>query len=340
MRAILVFLVVFAHMLEQMPIKGSVYLIIYSFHGYALLFVSGYFARFSLKKLMGLLVPYFLLQIIFLIGSALFVTDGFVLQFSTPVWLLWYFVVLAAYLCTVPLLERIRGIWRFAFFLFTVFLAIAAGFVDDIGYYLSLSRLFVFFPFFVAGFYCAKSPRMRKLLTEDHDEHTLPLGDFLIMMCTATVFLLDLDYRTLYGSYSYYASGSDAAERLILMFISFCWIWALFIVIPTAEIPFFTRAGKYTLPVYALHGFFVLLIGQMGIFRFGDVGNFVIGLFLTVAIVAFLTSPRVDSFFSQVFQAKALGSRIRRFRASHSHENSKAIAPADEKLAHASPTQR
>jgi len=150
------------------------------------------------------------------------------------------------------------------------------------------------------------------MLTEEHDEKTLPLGDFLIMMCTATVFLLDVDYRTLYGSYSYMASGSDAAERLILMFISFCWIWAMFIIIPTAEVPFFTKAGKHTLPVYALHGFLVLFIGQTGIFRFGDVANFVIGLFLSVLIVAGLGSPPVDKFFALFFQGKAFSQYIER----------------------------
>jgi len=312
MRAVLVFLVVFAHMLEQMPIKGSVYIIIYSFHGYALLFVSGYFARFSIKKVVNLLVPYAFLQIIFLVGSHIFLSETFVIQFSTPVWILWYFLVLAVYLCTVPLLERIDGWWRLLFFFFTVFVSIASGFVDDIGYYLSLSRICVFFPFFVAGFYCAKSPTLRRKLTEDHDGHTLPLGDFLIMMCTATVFFLDVDYRTLYGSYSYMASGSDAVERLFLLFISFFWIYALFIIIPTTEVPFFTRTGKYTLPVYALHGFLVLFIGQTVVFRFGDVVNFVIGLILSVAIVAGLGSPTVDRFFTWAFQGVGFARHIKK----------------------------
>ena len=67
---ILIFLVVFGHMLEFTPgytNTHDIYRIIYSFHMPVFIFVSGYFARFSPRKILTTYIwPYILLQTLYL----------------------------------------------------------------------------------------------------------------------------------------------------------------------------------------------------------------------------------------------------------------------------------
>ena len=91
----LIFCVVFGHMLELVD-TGVWYKIIYSFHMPAFIFVSGYFAQFNRKKIIGVLVyPYILFQCLYLLFDAVLIKQNLALlkiQFTTPYWLLWYLV--------------------------------------------------------------------------------------------------------------------------------------------------------------------------------------------------------------------------------------------------------
>ena len=65
-KAMLIILVVVGHLLELFLKSGNVktiYKIIYSFHMPLFIFISGYFAKFNLKKIItGLVVPYMIFQ--------------------------------------------------------------------------------------------------------------------------------------------------------------------------------------------------------------------------------------------------------------------------------------
>lgn len=66
-KAILIFLVVFGHMLELASAR-RIYLIIYSFHMPAFIFVTGYYAKFKPRKiLLELIMPYILFQTLYLL---------------------------------------------------------------------------------------------------------------------------------------------------------------------------------------------------------------------------------------------------------------------------------
>lgn len=65
-RLILIFFVIFGHLIEYFAAGGILYRWIYSFHMPVFIFVSGYFAKFDPKKIVcNILVPYVLLQILY-----------------------------------------------------------------------------------------------------------------------------------------------------------------------------------------------------------------------------------------------------------------------------------
>ena len=71
-RCILIFLVVFGHMLTWIPEADTPYRIIYLFHMPAFLFLTGYFSHFNISKILTQLAyPYILFQILYLIYDTL-----------------------------------------------------------------------------------------------------------------------------------------------------------------------------------------------------------------------------------------------------------------------------
>ena len=157
-RLILIFFVIFGHLIEYFSAGGILYRWIYSFHMPVFIFVSGYFAKFDPKKIVcNILVPYVLLQILYTAFDRLLYGNApFRLQFTTPYWLLWYLLSLFCYYLLLPLIDTDRAAVQLFVFLACVALALLSGFGQGFGYFLSLSRTFVFLPFFVGGFYLKK----------------------------------------------------------------------------------------------------------------------------------------------------------------------------------------
>ena len=155
-KGILIYLVVFAHLLECAGLTGCfAYRLIYVFHMPMFLFVSGFFARFSPKKILTDLVwPYVLFQVVFLLFDGFVINPGtFRLQFTKPYWILWYLFVLIIYTLLTGIIKPKKPVIQItAVAVFTV-LALLAGYAGRIGYEFSASRLIVFSPFFFSGFF-------------------------------------------------------------------------------------------------------------------------------------------------------------------------------------------
>lgn len=147
-RLILIFFVIFGHLIEYFAADGILYRWIYSFHMPVFIFISGYFAKFNPKKIVcNILVPYVLLQILYTaFDHLLYGNAPFRLQFTTPYWLLWYLLSLFCYYLLLPLIDTDRASVQLFVFLACVALALLSGFGQGFGYFLSLSRTFVFLP--------------------------------------------------------------------------------------------------------------------------------------------------------------------------------------------------
>ena len=160
LKCLLIFAVVFGHMLELFMGKNDsfkvIYLVIYSFHMPLFAFISGVFARFSPEKIRNhLIYPYVVFQILYLLFANSVLEKEAEVQFTTPYWLLWYLFASIAWNLLLPLVQGSGFTWKKkAAVLSAAFLAgILIGFDNKAGYYLSFSRIVEFFPYFLLGVY-------------------------------------------------------------------------------------------------------------------------------------------------------------------------------------------
>lgn len=154
LKALLIFLVVFGHLLENFggEFRWRLYLMIYSFHMPFFAYITGYFSRFDPERLMkNLIYPYCVYQIIYLLFQRFCLEQENMIQFTTPYWLLWYLMANVIWMLLIPLMSQSkisdRNIIRIMFLI-----ALVIGLDKSVGYYLSLSRMIVLLPFFAAGY--------------------------------------------------------------------------------------------------------------------------------------------------------------------------------------------
>jgi fucose 4-O-acetylase-like acetyltransferase len=268
-RFVLIALVIFGHLLEPLldshPLLGNSYRFIYSFHMPAFAFLSGAVSRSRLDDrllrgvLFRLLLPYLAFQGLYALAAQWpgwpdDGPDGVV----TPYWLLWYLLSLACWRLLLPLFARLR--WRLPI---ALAIALAAGFGDHIGYYLSLSRTLVFFPLFLLGWQLARHWRCRS------GAGTRVLAVAVLAALFAVAATSDLDPRWLYGSYGYAELGAPplegAALRLLLLGCAMAGTCAFLALMPRRRLPV-TALGMRSLGAYVLQGFAINLAVGVGLF--------------------------------------------------------------------------
>lgn len=108
-KCFLIFCVVLGHFLEWIGFN-SLYCIIYSFHMPCFLFLTGHYAKYDRKKIIGNIVyPYCLFQVLYLIFQEVVIEKTEIkIQFTTPYWLLWYMVAMLFYYLLIPFIEEKR----------------------------------------------------------------------------------------------------------------------------------------------------------------------------------------------------------------------------------------
>lgn len=135
--------------LSANKIWNAALLWIYFFHMPLFIFISGYFSKSfrttrATTVITKLVIPYLIFETLYSIYDFLLFGGGR-LQFSylVPHWIMWYLFSLTLWRILLPWVSKNRYILPLA-----VVIGIAAGYFESIGYYASLSRTLVFFPFF------------------------------------------------------------------------------------------------------------------------------------------------------------------------------------------------
>lgn len=152
-RFILIFSVVFAHLLEVCaPFKGSwlIYKFIYTFHMPAFIFLFGYNAKYSPKKIVyRWCLPYAIFQCAYISFAKFILNANTNFQFTTPYWLLWYMLACIYYQLLLPLFDTDDKGKQIITILCAFVISLLIGYEKSVGYYMSLSR----FLYFYLGFY-------------------------------------------------------------------------------------------------------------------------------------------------------------------------------------------
>ena len=297
LRFILMFLVVACHMMEifNKDWVYNFYRIIYVFHMPVFIYLTGRFARFKKKRIfLHLIIPYIISQTLYLYFAGYVLSDEHkvTLQYTTPYWLLWFLLALIFYNMLLPMLPaKNKKLSLPAGIIIGVSIAAAliAGYDKSLGYYMTLSRTVVFFPFFLIGYY---DPAIRGLIKiKDRAEFIISMMAIsVILIFFGSRFVIDNDVSShlLYGSYSYEDCGGSALVRIIIFAAAIGWIILFNYVIPNVRIPLITACGSNTMAAYLCHGFIVKLFMKNNVYHYSLGMDFVIALVSGLIITAAL----------------------------------------------------
>ena len=298
MKGMLILLVLLGHCLEQFKGGEMIYRIIYSFHMPAFIFVSGYFAKYNAKRILSnFIVPYILFQTIYrYLDAAYFHPENeFTLQFTTPYWTLWYLLVMILFSITIPFITQEKTWLQIMTLLITVAISLFVGYDTTIGYYLALSRYFVFLPFFIWGYYSKNNSSF--LPASNTSFQKVFLFILLVLSFSFICVNKNIPTKAFYGAYAYEKLGYQFQTRLIIMLIAVIGIFFLHAIIPDKKIPFITSLGQHTFPVYLMHSGCILAAKKIGLFQFSTIENIIITLGLMIAICSIFGNKYFDKLF-------------------------------------------
>ena len=248
-KGFLILLVVLGHLLEQIPDgKTSIlYKLIYLFHMPLFVFCSGYLANYSPQKTVKrLLIPYVILQILCCICTFQKV------QLTTPFWILWYLLALAVWRITIPFLDKCS---KKRVPIAIVLLALCGclfGLDDTVGYYGTLSRIIVFYPFFVAGYYIKKYGYIQQVHSVSKTIKAIFALTVLLAVVTFSFLASHIDAKWLYGSYSYAAGNYNVFFRAAHYLIA-TMIGAAILMFTPKEKTFISAWGNNSFIIYLSH---------------------------------------------------------------------------------------
>lgn len=293
-KCMLILLVVIGHLLEicQVPGGDRVYRIIYLFHMPMFMFITGFFTKQqpALADIIRQCVTYVVFQTAYILFARLVLNQNTVFQYTKPYWHLWYLLAVLFYTVLIPLYRTDSGRKQMAALIVTFVLALVIGYDSSVGYNMSLSRFFVFQPFFLMGLYFRQYLPAWEKYAQKNKKGMAGMAGVSAVAAASTFALTDGKWITkqmLYGSYSYQALNYGITHRLVIFLAAVIWLaFFLLTVKPliNKKLPVISMIGANTMPVYLLHAWVVKLIGKLQP-EFIQSWVFVIGVCVVCALV-------------------------------------------------------
>jgi fucose 4-O-acetylase-like acetyltransferase len=261
-KGFLMICVVLGHMLEGnlVGISRILYILIYSFHIPFLVFISGYFAKFDILKILSkLLVPYIILQLAACFLKSIIV--GYQISFITPIWTLWYLQALIVWKMLLPLITTNNVKLRITIFIGSIAISLVAGLNTSIGYKMGLSRIIVFFPYFILGYYIRDVRTIAPKLHIIYKCFSKRICFTALIIIFSVICLVEkrVDYRYLYGTYSYKALSYSPLERIVMYIIGIVEIITL-LKLMSQHKTILSTIGKKSMRIYIGHPLFVIIL--------------------------------------------------------------------------------
>ena len=303
LKFLLILLVVVGHFADPatatVPAYQSLFIFIYSFHMPLFIFIIGLFHRNTnvTQRVLFFVSIGFLQKILFYFTHLLAGTPEMGFELLADKWLPWFMFAIAAYTL---LLYLLRNFDKRYLLVASIVLACFAGYDQQIGDFLYLSRIIVFLPFYIAG--TMLDPRSIAQRKRSMNKGLVLLG-IVVLAAWACICFLGLDgvypLRHLLTGRNPFSTEILAFGPLVRLFcygVSFATGAALILAMPTSRLAGITRWGSHSLDVYFWHwAVFVLLehfFGITGLLGLGPWGQVVFLLIpIPVTIVLSLGGP-------------------------------------------------
>ena len=275
-------------LIETMSGLHALYLWIFSFHMPLFVLVTGYFARKSLngsagrKILLQIGLQYILFQSLYsLLDRTLFHVSGIHHSFFAPYLLLWFLASHAFWRLLMIGMNKwtITGQLTFA-----ILAGVLVGYLQLEGVWFSISRTFVYLPFFVIGYHFSFAAFMR---IYSRWIKTTAVAVSLLLFISLMYWGGNLPLGWLFGIFTYLQLEQNewyaGLYRLAVYGLQFIASLAFLGWIPFHESRL-TDWGRRTLYVFLLHGFIVRLAVVSGVYTYLDNGAGA-ALVLTAAVL-------------------------------------------------------
>ncbi|MGJ9458247.1 acyltransferase family protein [Oceanobacillus sp. CF4.6] len=310
-KVLLIFLVVFGHIIQPF-VEGSkemntLYTWIYTFHMPAFILLAGFFAKgsgnkdYMLNLAKKLLIPYLIFQVLYTIYYFFIGKAGWQADIFYPHWSLWFLLSLFSWHILLYWFKKIPVAMSISI---AVIIGLIVGYFGEIGHTFSLSRTFVFFPFFLIGFWLTE----KQVMWIKH--RAVKITSVIVMagMAFAIYYLPKINSGWLLASKSYSDLGMESyggIARLLVYMTAAIMIVSILSWVPKKNLGWITKLGTRTLYVYLLHGFFVQYIRQHNLFEVNHVFD-VLGLAaISALIVVILSSKPVLGLWQPFIEGKA-----------------------------------
>ncbi len=267
-KGLMIFAVVLGHILEAdlTGIARGVYVVIYSVHMPLFVMISGYFARFDADKIVKkIIAPYLCIQLVCGICVSFLVNvEGMSAQLTTPFWYLWYLPALAVWKISVLFVDTECVKKQRLILLGSVFVALLVGYDDTVGYYMSLSRIIVFYPYFLLGYYARKAKEQESRVYRIFAKMDRWKCMAVLTFCVVLIFAISpmIDYRWLYGSYSYSELGYAPIHRVIGYILGAVQCLCLLKIISCKK-SYLSEVGKNSMYIYLGHAPGIFLVQKL-----------------------------------------------------------------------------
>ena len=274
LKFLLIFLVVLGHFAELIMRKSEIakttWMIIYSFHMPLFIFVSGFFAKNAVKnrnynKSIMFFILYFIMKtVIFIVDKSCGLNPNY--NFTKINSIQWYIFAMGAwYLISILLRNANKKI----IFMLSVFFALIIGFDKNIGDIWGVSRILVFYPFFLLGLNI-NNDKLFKIVKNKGTKIIAPI--YLIILVLIFVLFIDKIYlvRPILTGRNPYSSLNNSIEQFGVL-IRMCWyIVATFTgicimsLVPKGK-TIITNLGQRTISVYFYHAIIIRIFSNLEI---------------------------------------------------------------------------
>lgn len=317
LKTVLIFFVVLGHFILPIIDKGnsilSLFYFIYMFHMPAFVFVSGYFAKYYMKKdvpqvakLFGYLILYVVFRVLIWGEEGLLEGEFGEIDFLRVDTAPWYLMVLFFWQVFLPIFDKFKAT---AGIVITVILGLLVGLNYNVGIFLSFSRAVVLFPFFMMGYYFKES-FVEKLTTTK-----VKIGGLLILAIAAVCIIVNLEFvdrysGIVYANHAYVSLQTSDMNAILLRFgwyiVAMLMTLALMSICPKRKLAV-SYIGSRTLTIFILHRLIRQVFSYYNWYRYFDNSAMMLiaGCVLISVIVVFVSSEKhLDKLFKLPFKIK------------------------------------
>ncbi|MDO5518803.1 MAG: acyltransferase family protein, partial [Clostridium sp.] len=266
-------------------------LFLYMFHMPLFTFISGYFCKKSRRttqeKVLDTTKIYLIAQTFYFFFNKFVLGQRVKFQLFYPSWTLWYLLALIAWYIISDYIKNYRKAMAIS-----IILSLLIGFEGSIGSYASISRIFFFMPFFIAGMAFNK-----EVFLEKYKKYSIHFG-IAVSLIMVILFLVrevtDVELLFEYSDYTFYLE-SAVYPFIVRAFhyiggFTICYFMLLTF---TNKKTIFTWLGQNSLPLYVCHAAVIQLIVKVPyhILRYNNWIQLVVSesiILISIIIVSFI----------------------------------------------------